>query len=48
MVQRAAAGADVAVSRVGEIQVDAGLRVRWPDGSISPWALCGFDHFASH
>lgn len=48
MVQRAAAGADVAVSRVGEIQVDAGLRVRWPDGSISPWAACGFDHFASH
>jgi thiamine-monophosphate kinase len=47
-VQRAAVEADVAVSRVGEIQADAGLRVRWPDGSVSPWAARGFDHFASH
>jgi thiamine-monophosphate kinase len=46
-VQRAAAQAEVAVSRIGEIQGEAGLRVRWPDGSVSPWAARGFDHFAS-
>jgi len=46
-VQRAAAQADVAVSRIGETQPEAGLRVRWPDGSTSPWTTRGFDHFAS-
>lgn len=46
-VQRAADQAEVAVSRIGEIQPEAGLRVRWPDGSTSPWAARGFDHFAS-
>ena len=46
-VQRAAAQADVAVSRIGEIQPGSGLRVRWPDGGTSPWAPRGFDHFAS-
>jgi thiamine-monophosphate kinase len=45
-VQRAAAQTEVAVSRIGEIQTEAGLRVRWPDGSTSPWAARGFDHFA--
>jgi hypothetical protein len=38
----------VAVSRIGEIQSESGLRVRWPDGSTSPWATSGFDHFASN
>ena len=46
-VQRAAAQAEVAVSRIGEIQGEAGLRVRWPDGGVSPWSARGFDHFAS-
>jgi thiamine-monophosphate kinase len=46
-VQRAAAQAEVAVSRVGEIQSESGLRVRWPDGVVTPWAARGFDHFAS-
>jgi thiamine-monophosphate kinase len=46
-VQRAAAQAGVAVSRIGEIQGEGGLRVCWPDGSVSPWAARGFDHFAS-
>ena len=46
-VQAAADRADVAVSRIGEVQVEAGLRVRWPDGSVSPWVARGFDHFAS-
>jgi len=45
-VQRAAASAAVAVSRIGNVQAEAGLRVRWPDGSVSPWAARGFDHFA--
>jgi thiamine-monophosphate kinase len=46
-VQRAAAHAKVAVSRIGEVQAESGLRVRWLDGSISPWSTRGFDHFAS-
>ncbi|HEY6510572.1 MAG TPA: thiamine-phosphate kinase [Burkholderiaceae bacterium] len=46
-VQRAAAQAAVAVSRIGEIQGEAGLRVLWPDGAVSPWVARGFDHFAS-
>jgi len=46
-VQRAAARTEVGVSRIGEIQREAGLRVRWPDGGISSWAARGFDHFAS-
>ena len=46
-VQRAAARAEVAVSRVGEVQAEPGLRVRWLDGSVLPWTARGFDHFAS-
>ncbi|HEU5297554.1 MAG TPA: thiamine-phosphate kinase [Burkholderiaceae bacterium] len=46
-VQRAADQAAVAVSRIGEVQAETGLRVRWPDGTISAWATRGFDHFAS-
>jgi len=46
-VQRAAAQAEVAVSRVGEVQAEPGLRVRWLDGSVLQWAARGFDHFAS-
>lgn len=45
-VHHAAAQAEVAVSRIGEVQPEAGLRVRWLDGSVSPWAARGFDHFA--
>jgi thiamine-monophosphate kinase len=45
-VRRAAALAEVAVSRIGEIRGEDGLRVRWPDGSVSPWTTRGFDHFA--
>jgi len=44
-VRRAADHADVAVSRIGEVQAEAGLRVRWSDGSVSPWAARSFDHF---
>ena len=44
-VQRAAAQADVAVSRIGELQAEPGLRVRWPDGNVSRWPARGFDHF---
>jgi len=46
-VQHAAAQAAVAVSRIGEIQGEAGMRVRWPEGDVSPWTARGFDHFAS-
>lgn len=46
-VQSAAARAEVAVSRIGELRAEAGLRVRWSDGSVSPWATQGFDHFSS-
>jgi len=45
-VQRAAAAADVAVSRIGSVQAEPGLRVRRPDGRVVPWAARGFDHFA--
>jgi thiamine-monophosphate kinase len=45
-VLRAADGAAVAVSRIGEIQAEAGLRVRWLDGAVAPWSALGFDHFA--
>src|SRR5262245_25565676 len=46
-VQRAADQAAVAVSRIGQIQAEAGLHVQWADGKISPWVARGFDHFAS-
>lgn len=46
-VQRASELADVAVTLIGEVQAEAGLRVRWSDGTVSPWAARGFDHFAS-
>jgi len=45
-VQRAADAAEAAVSRIGEVHGEAGLRVRWADGTVSPWAARGFDHFA--
>jgi thiamine-monophosphate kinase len=46
-VQRAGSQAHVAVSRIGQVQSEPGLRVRWPDGSVSPWTTRGFDHFAN-
>jgi thiamine-monophosphate kinase len=46
-VQRAADAASVAVSRIGTVQAEPGLRVRMPDGRVAPWAARGFDHFAS-
>jgi thiamine-monophosphate kinase len=45
-VQRVADGADVAVSRIGSVQTEAGLRVRMPDGRVTPQPTRGFDHFA--
>jgi thiamine-monophosphate kinase len=45
-VQRAADAAAVAVRRIGATQVEPGLRVRWPDGGVTPWTARGFDHFA--
>ncbi len=47
-VQRAADGAGVAVARIGVVQAQAGLRVRWPDGRVTPWPTRGFDHFAAN
>ena len=46
-VRCAAETSQVAVSRVGEIEAEPGLRVRWSDGSTVPWVARGFDHFAS-
>ena len=46
-VQRAADQAAVAVSRIGEVQTEAGLRVHWPDGTTAHWTGRSFDHFAS-
>jgi len=46
-VQKAADRAAVAVSRIGTVQAEAGLRVRWPDDRVSAWAARSFDHFAS-
>jgi len=46
-VRRAADRAAVAVSRIGEIESEGGLRVRWADGSVAPWLARGFDHFIS-
>jgi thiamine-monophosphate kinase len=46
-VQRAADQTGVAVSRVGEVQAEAGLRVRGPDGTVALWTGRSFDHFAS-
>jgi thiamine-monophosphate kinase len=45
-VQRAADAAAVAVRRIGAVQAELGLRVRWPDGRVTPWVARGFDHFA--
>lgn len=45
-VQRAADAAAVAVRRIGIVQSEPGLRVRWPDGRAEPLAARGFDHFA--
>jgi thiamine-monophosphate kinase len=46
-VQRAADSAKVAVSRIGSVQAEPGLRVHLPDGRVLPWVARGFDHFAS-
>jgi thiamine-monophosphate kinase len=46
-VQRAADAASVALSRIGTVQAEPGLRVRMPDGRVVPWAARAFDHFAS-
>jgi thiamine-monophosphate kinase len=46
-VQRAADSAKVAVSRIGSVQAEPGLRVQMPDGRVLPWVARGFDHFAS-
>ena len=46
-VQRAAAGAGVAASRIGAVQAGPGLRVRMPDGRVAARPTRGFDHFAS-
>jgi thiamine-monophosphate kinase len=45
-VQRAAHDAGVAVSLIGELRAEPGLRVAWADGRTSTWAAPGFDHFA--
>jgi hypothetical protein len=45
-VQRAAAAAGIAATRIGAVDAEPGLRVRWADGSVTPWAARGFDHFA--
>jgi thiamine-monophosphate kinase len=45
-VRRAAAAAGVAATRIGAVESEPGLRVRWADGSVTPWAQRGFDHFA--
>ena len=37
----------VTLHRIGTIEVEAGLRLRRPDGSISSLAAKGFDHLAS-
>jgi thiamine-monophosphate kinase len=46
-VAQAAGQAGVDVSRIGEVQAEPGLRVRWSDGSVVSWAARGFDHFAT-
>jgi thiamine-monophosphate kinase len=46
-VQRAAAGAGVAATRIGAVQAEPGLRVRLPDGRVVARPTRGFDHFAS-
>jgi thiamine-monophosphate kinase len=46
-VQRAAASAGVAVSRIGTVQAEAGLRVRTPDGHVLARPARGFDHFTA-
>ena len=46
-VQRAADAAAVTVCRIGTVQAKPGLRVRWPDGRVTPWVARGFDHFAA-
>jgi thiamine-monophosphate kinase len=45
-VQRAAERANVAVSRIGTVQAESGLRVRMSDGRVMPRPTRGFDHFA--
>jgi thiamine-monophosphate kinase len=45
-VRQAAQEAGVAVSAIGELQAQHGLRVAWPDGRTTDWVARGFDHFA--
>jgi thiamine-monophosphate kinase len=45
-VQRAAATVGVAATRIGVVDAEPGLRVRWADGAVTPWIARGFDHFA--
>jgi thiamine-monophosphate kinase len=46
-VQRAADASNVAVTRIGAVLAEPGLRVRMADGRVVPWAMRGFDHFAA-
>jgi len=46
-VGRAADASGVAVSRIGTLQAELGLRVRMPDGRVAPHTTRGFDHFAA-
>lgn len=46
-VRQAAAESGVAVSCIGELLPERGLRVAWPDGRTTARATRGFDHFAS-
>lgn len=45
-VLAAGAAADVAVSRVGRVAAEPGLRIRRLDGAMLDWEVGGFDHFA--
>ncbi|TCJ20226.1 thiamine-phosphate kinase [Parasulfuritortus cantonensis] len=45
-VQAAAHSVGVAVSRIGHIGAEPGLRVRRPDGGLLDMEVTGFDHFA--
>jgi thiamine-monophosphate kinase len=47
-VRRAADAANVAVSCIGTVQAEPGLRVHMLDGRVVPWAARGFDHFATN
>jgi thiamine-monophosphate kinase len=46
-VRLAAQSTDTAVSHIGTVQAEPGLRVRMSGGAVVPWAARGFDHFAA-